>query len=219
MSYIKNKWGEILLPEFQKDYFQKLIVFVRGEYASKRIYPRGAHIFEAFELCDYDNVKVVILGQDPYYNPNQAHGLAFSVGNNPYLPGSLKNIYKELHEDLNIPVSSSGDLTRWAKQGVLLLNTILTVEQKKPLSHKGRGWETFTDEVIRIINRKSDPVVFMLWGNNAISKRALITNPNHLVLCAPHPSPLSASRGFFGCRHFSKANTFLSENGVEPIKW
>lgn len=216
---LKNNWAEYLNPEFKKEYYQKLRSFLVDEYKTKTIYPNMYDIFNALHYTDYNDVKIVILGQDPYHGPKQAHGLSFSVQPGIPAPPSLKNIYKELHDDLGCYIPNNGYLKKWADQGVLLLNTVLTVRAGQANSHKGMGWEHFTDEIIKILNDKSDPIVFILWGNNAISKKALITNPNHYILQSVHPSPLSASRGFFGSKPFSKANEFLKSKGKEPIDW
>lgn len=216
---IHNQWDNILKEEYEKPYFINLIHFLRHEYQNKIIYPPKQDVFNALIYTSYENVKVVILGQDPYHNPNQAHGLAFSVGPNVPPPPSLKNIYKELHDDLGCTIPTKGTLTKWAKQGVLLLNTIMSVEQNKPASHANKGWEIFTDTIISKLNERQQPIVFMLWGNPAKKKEKLITNPNHLILKAAHPSPLSAYNGFFGCHHFSQANKFLIEHHMQPIDW
>lgn len=216
---IENNWKPIIDAEINKSYFKELSAFVHEEYRTKVIYPSAKNIFRCFELTDYQNVKVVILGQDPYMRPNQAHGLCFSVQNGVDIPPSLKNIYKEIQDDLGIIPPNSGFLEKWATQGVLLLNTILSVEEGKPLSHKGNGWEVFTDHIIEILNYDNTPKVFMLWGNESKQKALMITNKNHLVLTASHPSPLGAYKGFFGCHHFSKANAFLIQNGRTPINW
>ncbi|MEG0176762.1 uracil-DNA glycosylase [Anaerorhabdus sp.] len=214
-----NTWTPFLKEEFEKDYFKKLSAFVHDEYEHKHIYPIKQHVFAAFENTDFNDVKVVILGQDPYHQPNQAHGMCFSVQKGIKIPPSLLNIYKELQNDLDIPIANHGYLMSWAKQGVFLLNTILTVEDSKPLSHKGKGWEVFTDEVIRKLNGRNKPMVFILWGRNARDKKSLITNKNHLVLEASHPSPLSAHTGFFDSKPFSKSNQFLINNNEKPIQW
>lgn len=219
MVKLDNDWDQLLEGEFDKDYYRKLRQFLKREYATRTIYPDQYSIFEALRLSSCDNCKVVILGQDPYHGPNQAHGLAFSVQPGVEIPPSLLNIYQELHDDLGCDIPHTGCLTAWAKQGVLLLNTGLTVRAGMANSHRGIGWEIFTDRVIGLLNEKERPVVFMLWGSNAREKAALVTNPRHLVLQAPHPSPLSASRGFFGCRHFSKANAFLHSTGQAEIDW
>ena len=220
MSAIDNDWLDAIMPEFKKPYYAQLYSFVKNEYETCVVYPPADDIFNAFHFTPLSEVKVVILGQDPYHEPNQAMGLSFSVPEDQKkLPPSLVNIYKELNDDLHVPVSSSGDLTKWAKQGVLLLNTVLTVRAHYANSHKGKGWEIFTDAIIEAVNSQDRPIVYMLWGAPAGSKSAMLTNPKHLVLKAPHPSPLSAYRGFFGCRHFSRANEFLKEHGIEPIDW
>ena len=216
---LKNNWAEYLNPEFEKEYYQKLRSFLVNEYRTKTIYPNMYDIFNALHYTDYNDVKIVILGQDPYHGPNQAHGLSFSVQPGVKTPPSLINIYKELHDDLGCYIPNNGYLKKWADQGVLLLNTVLTVRAGQANSHKGMGWEHFTDEIIKILNDRADPIVFILWGNNAISKKSLITNPNHYILQSVHPSPLSATRGFFGSKPFSKANEFLKSKGKEPIDW
>ncbi len=220
MPAISNDWKEALAPEFAKPYYKKLYQQVNAEYASgKTIYPAAEDIFNAFHLTPVSNIKCVILGQDPYHEPGQAHGLCFSVKPGVDAPPSLVNIYKELQEDLGCYIPNNGFLEKWAKQGVLMLNTILTVQAHRAFSHKDLGWEEFTDAVIRILNEQDKPIVFLLWGAAAGKKSQMLTNPNHLILKAPHPSPLSAYRGFFGCKHFSKANAFLEEHGVTPIDW
>lgn len=219
MVVIGNDWDEIIGEEFKKDYYIRLREFLKEEYAKHTVYPDMYSIFNALKLTPYKDVRVVILGQDPYHEPNQAHGLCFSVQDGTPLPPSLKNIYKELEADLGIPPSKSGDLTRWAKQGVLLLNTVLTVRRGEANSHKGKGWELLTDEIIRKLNDKTEPVVFILWGANARSKKSLITNPIHGIIESAHPSPLSAFNGFFGSRPFSRANKFLILNRIPPINW
>lgn len=219
MVTLNNDWDELLKDEFQKEYYLKLRQFLAREYTSKTIYPDKYNIFEAFKLTPYKDVKVVILGQDPYHGENQAHGLAFSVQKEVEIPPSLKNVYKELIDDLNCYMPNNGYLVPWARQGVLLLNTSLTVIANIANSHRNKGWEIFTDKIIQLLNEKETPVVFLLWGNNAKEKVKYITNPIHLVLKAAHPSPLSASRGFFGCRHFSKANKFLKEHGLDEVDW
>ena len=205
---LHNKWNEILQNEFSKDYYLNLRQFLIKEYKSHKIYPDMYDIFNALHYTDYDDVKVVIIGQDPYHGAGQAHGLSFSVKPGIKTPPSLNNIYKELNTDLGCYIPNNGYLKKWADQGVLLLNAVLTVREGLANSHKNKGWEHFTDAVIQALNAHEKPIVFLLWGNNAISKKSLITNPNHLVLTTVHPSPLSASRGFFGCKHFSKANNF-----------
>ena len=215
---INKTWDPILKQEFEKDYFKKLGIFVKSEYKNKIIYPKYENIFNALRFTDYDDVKVVILGQDPYHGENEAHGLSFSVQKGVKRPPSLNNIFKELYDDLKIK-RDENDLTDWAKQGVLLLNSIMTVVKDSPLSHKEKGWETFTDNIIRYLNDREKPVIFVLWGSYARSKKVLITNKQHLILEAPHPSPLSASRGFFGSKPFSKINNFLEKNKIEKINW
>ena len=215
---IHPHWENILQDTFESPYFQALINFVKSAYGSKRCYPPGKLIFNAFDLCPPDKTKVVILGQDPYHGPNQAHGLAFSVKRNVTIPPSLNNIFREISEDLKSNKRSSGDLTNWAKQGVLLLNTCLTVFPGKPGSHAKLGWQKFTDAVIEAVDTK-DNIVFLLWGSYAQKKKDLLLNKSNLVLEAPHPSPLSAHRGFFGCKHFSKANMFLKNNNIQEIDW
>lgn len=219
MVVIGNDWDEIIGEEFKKDYYIRLREFLKEEYAKHTVYPDMHSIFNALKLTPYKDVRVVILGQDPYHEPNQAHGLCFSVQDGTPLPPSLKNIYKELEADLGIPPSKSGDLTKWAKQGVLLLNTVLTVRRGEANSHKGKGWELLTDEIIRKLNDKTEPIVFILWGANARSKKSLITNPIHGIIESAHPSPLSAFNGFFGSRPFSRANKFLILNRIPPINW
>ncbi len=219
MSQIENDWLEPLSEEFKKPYYRKLYNFVREEYATKTIFPPADDIFNAFHMTPLSEVKVVIIGQDPYHNVGQAHGLCFSVRPDVEIPPSLVNIYKELSDDLGCRIPNNGYLEKWARQGVLLLNTVLTVRAHQAFSHQNMGWENFTDAVIQIVDKQDQPVVFMLWGKPAQSKKKLLHNPNHLILEAPHPSPLSAYRGFFGCRHFSQANTFLREHGREPIDW
>lgn len=216
---LHNKWNEILQNEFSKDYYLNLRQFLIKEYKSYKIYPDMYDIFNALHYTDYDDVKVVIIGQDPYHGSGQAHGLSFSVKPGIKTPPSLNNIYKELNTDLGCYIPNNGYLKKWADQGVLLLNAVLTVREGLANSHKNKGWEHFTDAVIQALNAHEKPIVFLLWGNNAISKKSLITNPNHLVLTTVHPSPLSASRGFFGCKHFSKANNFLKSHSLNPIDW
>ena len=216
---IGNKWDELLKEEYHKDYFKKLMDFIKEEYKIKTIYPKQNEVFNAFRYTNYDEVKVVILGQDPYHGPNQAEGLSFSVSNEVLKPPSLKNIFKELESDLGIPFPEHNSLKPWTKEGVLLLNAVLTVEEKKPASHKDKGWENFTDEIIKIVNKKDTPVVFILWGNYARNKKSLITNPKHYVIESPHPSPFSAYNGFFGSKPFSKTNNFLKENNIKEINW
>lgn len=220
MAMITNDWLEAIRPEFSKPYYKELFEFVKGEYSRVTVYPPADDIFNAFHFTPLSQVKVLILGQDPYHNVHQAHGLSFSVpSDQPDIPPSLKNIYKELQEDLGCRIPNNGYLKKWADQGVLLLNTVLTVQAHQANSHQGKGWEKFTDAVIQAVNAQDRPVVYLLWGRPAQSKIPTLTNPKHLILKAPHPSPLSAHRGFFGCRHFSQANEFLERNGVEPIDW
>lgn len=219
MIVFHNHWDHLLAEEFQKEYYRKLREFLVEEYRTKVIYPSMYDIFKALILTDYEDVKVVILGQDPYHGPGQAHGLCFSVPEGISLPPSLQNIYKEIENDLQIKMNPSGDLTCWAKEGVLLLNTVLTVRANQANSHHGKGWELFTDKIIELLNAREKPIVFILWGNNAKAKIEKIDNPHHLVLTAPHPSPLSAYYGFFGCRHFSKTNNFLKSRNIPPINW
>ena len=218
MVKLGNSWDEILKDEFRKDYYLKLREFLKEEYSTRTIYPDMHNIFNALKKASYEDVKVVILGQDPYHEPGQAQGLCFSVPDGFPLPPSLKNIYQELAEDLRI-VRRSGNLEDWAEQGVLLLNAVLTVRRGQAGSHAGKGWEIFTDRVIELLNERSDPVVFLLWGGYARKKKALITNPRHYVLEAAHPSPLSAYNGWFGCRHFSRTNGILESLGKAPIDW
>lgn len=216
---IENTWKEVLKNEFGQPYFEELVSFVKKEYQSKVIYPSGKNIFQAFWKCPFEKVKVVILGQDPYHGPNQAHGLSFSVQEGIPFPPSLLNIFKELKTDLGIPIPSHGNLERWASQGVLLLNATLTVEAQKAGSHQNKGWETFTDAAIRALATKNTGLVFMLWGAYAQKKGSFISESEHLKLLAPHPSPLSAHRGFLGCRHFSQANEYLKKKGKHEINW
>ena len=219
MIKFDNEWDDLLKDEFKKDYYLKLREFLKEEYSSRTIYPPMYDIFNAFKYTSYSDVKVVILGQDPYHGKGQAHGLCFSVLKVVNPPPSLVNIYKELKSDTGFEIPNHGELTKWAKEGILLLNTTLTVREASPNSHKGKGWEIFTDNIISILNDREKPIVFLLWGGNARSKKALITNKNHLILETVHPSPLSAYGGFFGCGHFSKTNRFLQENNIEPIDW
>lgn len=216
---IGNKWDIILKQEYNEQYFKDLIEFIKKEYKTKVIYPKQNEVFNAFRYTDFDNVKVVILGQDPYHGPNQAEGLSFSVSNEVLKPPSLKNIFKELENDLEIPFPEHNSLKPWAKQGVLLLNAVLTVEEHKPTSHKDKGWEKFTDNIIREINKRSTPTVFILWGAYARAKKALITNPKHYIIESAHPSPFSARNGFFGSKPFSKTNEFLRKNNIKEIDW
>ncbi len=220
MGMIENDWLEEISGEFGKPYYKQLFAFVQKEYTTRVVYPPADEIFNAFHFTPLSRVKVVILGQDPYHNVNQAHGLSFSVKpQQRSIPPSLLNIYQELHDDLGCYIPDNGYLKKWADQGVLMLNTVLTVRAHQPASHQGKGWEQFTDAVIEAVNRQNRPIVYMLWGRPAQGKIPMLTNPAHLVLKAPHPSPYSAARGFFGCRHFSQANDFLKEKGIEPIDW
>lgn len=219
MSAITNDWLKAIGGEFQKDYYTNLYRFVKEEYESYEIFPKSEDIFNAFHLTPLKEVKVVILGQDPYHNIGQAHGLCFSVKPEVDIPPSLLNIYKELQEDMGLQIPNNGFLVKWASQGVLLLNTVLTVRAHQANSHQGKGWEQFTDAIIHAINAEDRPIVFLLWGRPAGLKKSMLTNPKHLILEAPHPSPLSSYRGFFGCKHFSKTNSFLQENGIAPIDW
>jgi len=216
---IEESWKQQLQDEFDKPYFKQLTDFVRSEYASQTVYPPAKLIFNAFNQCPFDRVKVVILGQDPYHGPGQAHGLCFSVNNGVEFPPSLRNIFKEIHDDTGAPVPASGNLERWAKQGVLLLNATLTVRAHIAGSHQKKGWEQFTDSVIHLVADRLENVVFILWGNYAISKGEFIDPGKHLILKSVHPSPLSASRGFFGNKQFSTTNKYLIEKGKEPIIW
>ena len=219
MSAITNDWLSVIGEEFKKPYYLELYQFVKREYESKVIYPKPSDIFNAFHFTPYKDVKVVILGQDPYHNEGQAHGLCFSVKPSVKTPPSLENIYKELKDDCGCYIPNNGYLEKWAKQGVFMLNTVLTVQAHAANSHQGRGWETFTDAVISKVNEINRPVVFILWGAPAQRKRAMLNNPKHLILTAPHPSPLSSYRGFFGSKPFSQTNEFLKSNGIEPIDW
>lgn len=219
MSAINNDWLEAIGSEFRLPYYKELYQFIKAEYSRCVIYPNAADIFNAFHFTPLSKVKVVILGQDPYHNEGQAHGLCFSVKPEVEIPPSLINIYQELQEDLGCYIPNNGYLEKWAKQGVLLLNTVLTVRAHQANSHQGKGWERFTDAVIQAVNAQNRPVVFLLWGRPAQMKKSMLNNPKHLILEAPHPSPLSAFRGFFGCRHFSRTNAFLINNGIEPIDW
>ena len=214
-----NHFKDIIEEESKKDYYKKLHEFVYKAYEEHTIFPDKKNIFAALKYTPYENVKVVILGQDPYHGLGEAHGMAFSVCPGIKIPPSLQNIYKKLHEELGGYIPNNGYLMKWASQGVLLLNSVLTVQKDLPASHRGIGWEAFTDKIIEEVNKKDEPVVFMLWGNFAKSKASLITNPKHLVLTCAHPSPFSARYGFFGCNHFKKANEFLKENGKQPIDW
>ena len=219
MPPITNDWLAPLSAEFKKPYYKDLYKTILQEYRSRRVYPAPDDIFNAFHLTPLSDVKVVILGQDPYHGDGQAHGLCFSVKPSVEIPPSLENIYKELHDDLGCRIPNNGYLVKWAEQGVLLLNTVLTVRAHEAMSHRDIGWETFTDAVIQIVNQQDRPIVFLLWGGAARAKASMLNNPNHLILEAPHPSPLSAYRGFFGCRHFSRANAFLQAHGAAPIDW
>jgi uracil-DNA glycosylase len=219
MAAIANDWLEPLKPEFSKPYYKQLYMKIKEEYASRVIYPPSNEIFSAFELTPLKDVKVVVLGQDPYHNVGQAHGLCFSVRPDVEIPPSLVNIYKELHDDLGCYIPNNGYLVKWAKQGVLMLNTVLTVRAHQANSHRGIGWEEFTNAAIRVLNEQDRPIVYILWGSPAQKKKAMLNNPKHLILEAPHPSPLSAYRGFFGSRPFSQTNAFLEKNGIEPIDW
>ena len=219
MVQLGNTWDSLLNDEFKKPYYQKLRQFLTKEYKEQTIYPDMYNIFNALKTTDYPDVKAVIIGQDPYHGPNQAHGLAFSVQPEIEPPPSLKNIFKEIETELNIPIPKTGFLLPWAKQGVLLLNAVLTVRAGQANSHKGIGWETLTDNIISLLNNREKPMVFLLWGANARRKQELITNPKHLVLSCAHPSPLSAFNGFFGCGHFKRCNEFLTEQGLTPIDW
>ena len=216
---IGNDWDLALKEEFEKDYFLKILDFIDGEYDSKTVYPPYDDIFNAFKLTPLSNVKVVILGQDPYHEEGQAHGLAFSTPEGRPIPRSLKNIFKEINGEYDFSIPESGCLENWARQGVFLLNTVLTVVEGEANSHSKCGWQTFTDNVIRILNCQAQPIVFMLWGKQAEKKKELITNPDHLVLITSHPSPFSARRGFLGCNHFKMANEYLKENNIEEIDW
>ena len=216
---IEQSWKTRLQNEFEKEYFINLTNFVKKEFNLYTVYPPGRLIFNAFDKCPFENTKVVILGQDPYHGPGQAHGLCFSVKNGVAFPPSLKNIYKEIHNDLGTSLPDSGNLERWAEQGVLLLNATLTVRAGQAGSHQNKGWELFTDEVVRLLAEEKDHIVFILWGSYAQKKGETIDRSKHFVLESPHPSPLSASRGFFGNKHFSKANAYLMEHGMEPVEW
>lgn len=219
MVHIGNEWDAILADEFKKDYYLRLRQFLKSEYSDCEIYPAAENIFNALKNTSYSDVKAVILGQDPYHEPGQAHGLCFSVQDGVEPPPSLKNIFAELNSDLGVNIPQSGNLTRWAANGVLLLNTVLTVRRGAANSHRGMGWEILTDKIISLLNDREKPMVFLLWGSHANAKKPLITNSRHLILSTVHPSPLSAYRGFSGCRHFSKANEFLRQNGLDEIDW
>lgn len=216
---IEESWEKVLQPDFDKPYFKELTDFVRSEYAATTIYPPASLIFNAFNLCPFSKVKVVIIGQDPYHGPGQAHGLCFSVNDGVQFPPSLQNIFKEIKSDLDIPIPTSGNLTRWAEQGVLLLNATLTVRAHSAGSHQKKGWETFTDSVIRILAEQKENLVFILWGAYAQKKGAFIDNNRHLILSSAHPSPLSAYNGFFGNHHFSLTNEWLKKHGIDTINW
>lgn len=216
---IAESWREILNEEFHKPYFDELVGFVKSEYATAEVYPKGGNIFRAFDKCPFDKLKVVIIGQDPYHGPGQANGLCFSVSEGVPFPPSLQNIFKEVHADTGAAIPATGELERWAEQGVLLLNAVLTVRAHQAASHAGRGWELFTDAVVRAIAERKEGIVYMLWGSYAQKKGAIADPRRNLILRAVHPSPLSAYRGFFGCRHFSQANDYLTSIGKEPIVW
>jgi len=216
---IDESWKEVLQPEFDKPYFELLTSFVRSEYQTKQCFPPARLIFNAFDSCPFDRVRVVIIGQDPYHDVGQAHGLCFSVNDGIAIPPSLENIYKELNRDLGIPIPTSGNLTRWAEQGVLLLNATLTVQAHRAGSHQNKGWEELTDAVIQALNTRREHIVYMLWGSYAQRKGQFVDRRKNLVLTAPHPSPLSAYRGFIGCGHFSQANNYLVQHGEQPINW
>ncbi len=219
MKFFNNKWDDVLSAEFEKDYFKALIEKVDNEYNKYKIYPPREKVFSSLKLASFDDVKVVIIGQDPYHGAGQAHGVSFSVLPGVAIPPSLLNIFKEIVSDIGGYIPDNGCLIPWAKQGVLLLNSVLTVKEGCPNSHKNFGWETFTDAVINSLNKKDKPVIFLLWGANAKEKEKLIDNGKHVILTAPHPSPLSAYNGFFGCKHFSKTNSILIKNGEKPINW
>lgn len=219
MVSLGNDWDNILKDEWEKPYYKNLRAFLKSEYSTKTVYPNMNNIFNALKMCSFEDTKVVIIGQDPYHGPGQAHGLCFSVMDGVTPPPSLKNIFKELNSDIGRPIDNNGNLEKWAKQGVLLLNAVLTVRESEPTSHKNMGWEIFTDRVIEELNRKQTPVVFLLWGAYAQKKAEIINNPIHKKLCSVHPSPLSASRGFLGCKHFSKTNEILANNGIDIIEW
>lgn len=219
MAAIDNDWLPAVNAEFKKPYYADLYKFVKEEYSKVAVFPPSDEIFSALHLTPLSKVKVVIIGQDPYHNVGQAHGLCFSVRPDVEIPPSLVNIYKELQTDLGCKIPNNGYLVKWAEQGVLLLNTVLTVRAHQANSHQGKGWEQFTDAIIQAVNAEDRPIAYLLWGRPAQSKMSMLTNPKHKVFIAPHPSPLSAHRGFFGCKHFSQANAFLQENGIEPIDW
>ena len=219
MKLVGNHWDQVLDGEYHQEYFKKIVAFINKAYQEREIYPLKSRILRALSLTDYNEVRVVILGQDPYHGVGEANGLAFAVNDGIKLPPSLKNIYKELNSDLGIPPAPVGNLECWAKEGVLLLNAVLTVEKDKPASHKSLGWENFTDAIIKSLNQKETPVVFILWGNFARSKKSLITNPNHYIIESTHPSPFSANYGFFGSKPFSKTNQFFKEKNLKEIDW
>lgn len=219
MVNIGNEWDELLKGEFEKEYYLKLREFLKKEYFTYQVYPNMYDIFNALKFTSYSDVKAVIIGQDPYHGQGQAHGLCFSVQKGIAIPPSLQNMYKELYSDLGIPPANHGYLKKWADNGVLMMNAVLTVRGGQANSHRNMGWEIFTDKVIELLNKREKPLVFILWGNNAKQKMKLITNPNHLILQAAHPSPLSAFNGFFGCKHFSKTNDYLISHGISPIDW
>ncbi len=219
MVNIGNEWDELLAEEFEKEYYLQLREFLKQEYRTCRVYPPMKDIFNALRYTSYSDVKIVILGQDPYHGEGQAHGMCFSVRPGVPMPPSLQNIFKELHDDIGIFTPQSGCLVPWAREGVLLMNTVLTVREGQPNSHKNKGWETLTDRVISLLGERETPIVFLLWGANARKKIDLITAPQHLILECAHPSPLSAHRGFFGCQHFSQANQFLYDHGIDPVDW
>lgn len=219
MNLVGNHWDKVLDHEYHEEYFKKIIAFINQAYKEREIFPPKSRILRALSLTDYDDVRVVILGQDPYHGVGEANGLAFAVSDGVKIPPSLRNIYKELYNDLGIEPASVGNLECWAKEGVLLLNAVLTVEKDKPASHKFLGWENFTDAIIKSLNDKDTPVVFILWGNFARSKKSLITNPKHYVIESTHPSPFSANYGFFGSKPFSKTNSFLKKNHLKEIDW
>ncbi|MGN1014391.1 MAG: uracil-DNA glycosylase [Butyricicoccus sp.] len=219
MVSIGNEWDSLLAEEFEKDYYKQLREFLKAEYKAGPVYPPMEDLFTALKYTSYSDVRIVILGQDPYHGPGQAHGMSFSVRPGVPMPPSLQNIFKELHDDIGIFTPPTGYLVPWAREGVLLLNTVLTVREGQPNSHKGKGWEQLTDRIISLLGQREEPMVFLLWGSNARKKKELITAPQHLILECAHPSPLSAHRGFFGCRHFSQANEFLYRHGAEPVDW
>lgn len=216
---IGNDWDNVLKNVWESEGFKSFCNIIKQEYATKTIFPPKDYVFNALKLTPYSNVKVVIMGQDPYHGVGEAHGLSFSVQDGIKLPPSLKNIYKELNDDLGIEIATSGDLTSWAREGVLLLNAVLTVEKDKPASHKNLGWERLTDYIIQVLNKKEEPIVFILWGNFAKNKKKYITNPKHLIIESAHPSPFSCNNGFFGSRPFSRTNEFLEKNNISPINW